>query len=125
MAQSFVFVSSFDREAARRAVLGSPREIDLVVISPSDVARRTASYAVGGRWVFTVAEPLLASWVPAESGADVLARLAQAMRGLAAYDARATLVVVDGVELLGASAFTLGGAALMRSADDLERAALA
>jgi hypothetical protein len=52
----------------------------------------------------------------------VLARLAQAMRGLAAYDARAPLVVLDGLDVLGASAFTLDEAGLMRSADDLERA---
>ena len=81
-----------------------------------------AGYAVGGRWVFTVEEPLLASRAFAESGSDVLARLAQAMRGLAAYDARAPLVVLDGLDVLGASAFTLDEAGLMRSADDLERA---
>jgi hypothetical protein len=47
---------------------------------------------------------------------------ALAMRGLAAYDARAVLVVLDGLDVLGASAFTLDEAGLMRSADDLERA---
>ena len=124
MARSFLFVSSFNPEAARRAVLASPLELDLVVISPSAVARETAGYAVGGRWVFTVAEPLFAARAFAESGADVLARLAQAMRGLAAYDARAPLVVLDGLDVLGASAFTLDEAGLMRSADDLEGALL-
>jgi len=122
MARSFLFVSSFNPEAARRAVLASPLEMDVAVISPSDAARETAAYAVGGRWVFTVAEPLLAVRAFAESGSDVLARLVQAMRGLAAYDARAPLVVLDGLDVLGASAFMLDDAGLMRSADDLERA---
>jgi hypothetical protein len=44
------------------------------------------------------------------------------MRGLAAYDARAPLVVLDGLDVLGESTFTLEEAGLMRSADDLERA---
>jgi hypothetical protein len=122
MARSFLFVSSFDPEAARRAVLASPLERDIAVISPSEAARETAGYAVGGRWVFTLVEPLLAAHAFAESGSDVLARLAQAMRGLAAYDARAPLVVLDGLDVLGASVFTLDEAGLMRSADDLGRA---
>ena len=121
MARSFLFVSSFNPEAARRAVLASPPEVDLALIGPSDAARATAGYAAGGRWVFTVEEPLLAARASAESGSDVLARLAQAMRGLAAYDARAPLVVLDGLDVLGANAFTLDEAGLMRSADDLER----
>ena len=121
MARTFLFVSSFNPEAARRAVLASPLEIDLAVISPSDAARETAGSAVGGRWVFTVEEPLLAARAFAESGSDVLARLAHAMRGIAAYDARAPLVVLDALDVLGASTFTLDEAGLMRSADDLER----
>ena len=122
MARSFLFVSSSNPEAARCAVLGSPVEVDLAVISPSDAACETAGYAVGGRWVFTVEEPLLAARAFAESGSDVLARLAQAMRGLAAYDARAPLLVLDGLDVLGAGAFKLDEAGLLRSADDLERA---
>jgi hypothetical protein len=74
MTRSFLFVSSFNPEAACRAV------------------------------------------------SDVHARLAQAMRGLAAYDARAPLVVLDGLDVLGASAFTLDEPGLLPSADDLERA---
>jgi hypothetical protein len=124
MARSYLFVSSHEPEAARRAVLASAVEIDLAVISPSETARETARYAVGSRWVFTVAEPLLAVRALAERGADMAARLIRALRGLAAYDARAVLVVVDGLDLLGASALTLNGPGLLRSADDLERAAL-
>jgi len=120
--RSFLFVSSFDPDAARRAVLASPLDPDLVVISPSGAARETAGYAVAGRWVFTVVEPLFAARRFAESGFDVVARFAQALRGLPAYEARAPLVVVDGLDVLGASVFTLNQARLMRSADDLERA---
>jgi hypothetical protein len=122
MPRSYLFVDSSEPELARRAVQASEREIDLTVISPSDVARETADYAVGGRWVFTVREPLLAARVPAESGRDVLERFVQALRGLAAYDAHAVLVVIEGLDLLGAETFTLDGAGLMRSADDLGRA---
>ena len=118
MSRLFILVSSFKPEAARRAVLASRLEIDVAVISPSEEARETAAYAVDGRWVFTVEEPLLASLALAESGADVLARLAQAMRGLDAYDARASLVVLD---VLGADVFTLDEEGLLRFADALDR----
>jgi hypothetical protein len=121
MERSFLVVSSFSPQAAREAVLASQLTVDLAVISPSDRARETAAYAVGGRWVLTLEEPLLAGRTFAESGADVLARFASAMRGLAAYDARAPLVVLDGLDVLGAGAFALDEAGLMRGADDLER----
>jgi hypothetical protein len=121
MARTFLFVSSFNPEAARRAVIESPLEIDLGVISPSEAARETLGYATGGRWVFTVEEPLLSPRAVAESGADVLARFARAMRGLAAYEAQAPLAVLDGLDLLGAAAFSLDETGLMRCADDLER----
>jgi len=121
MPRLFVMVSSLKPETARRAVLASPLEIDVAVISPSEEARKTAAYALGGRWVFTVEEPLLASRSFAESGADVLARLAQAMRGLDAYDARASLVVLDGLDILGADVFTLDEEGLLRWSDDLDR----
>jgi hypothetical protein len=116
----FLFVSSSNPDDARRAALESPLELDLAVISPSEAARETAGYAVGGRWLFTAEEPLLAARALAESGSDVLARLAQAMRGLSAYEAAAPLVVLDGLDVLGAGAFTLDETGLGRFADDLE-----
>lgn len=121
VARSFLFVPSFAPEAARLAVLVSPVEPDLVVISPSDAARETARYAIGDRWIFTIVEPLFAGQGFAETGADVVARFAEALRGLPAFEARAPLVVLDGLDVLGASVFTLNTARLMRSADDLER----
>jgi hypothetical protein len=122
VARSFLFVSSFAPEAARLGVLASPVEPDLVVISPSDAARETARYAIGDRWVFTIVEPLFAGQGFAENGADVVARFAEALRALPAFEARAPLVVLDGLDVLGSSVFTLNTARLMRSADDLERA---
>jgi broad specificity phosphatase PhoE len=121
MPDSVVFVSSFAPEAARKAVLNSGLHIDLVVISPSARARETAVFAVGGRWVFMLEEPLLASRAAAEDGDDVLGRLAQAIRTIDAHDARAILVVVDGLDLIGATAFTVDEAGLVRAAEDLER----
>jgi broad specificity phosphatase PhoE len=121
MARSILFVSSFAPEAARQALLASGLEIDVAVISPSDRARETAGFAMGDRWVATLEEPLLASRAFAESGADVLARLAKAMRGIVAHDAQALLVVVDGLDVLGAAAFALDEAGALRAADDLER----
>ena len=120
MARSVLFVSSFAPAAAREAVLNSGLDVDLAVISPSARARETAGFAVGGRWVFILEEPLLASRAFAESGQDVLGRLAQALRVIDAHDARALLVVVDGLDIVGSSAFTLDEAGLTRAAADLE-----
>jgi hypothetical protein len=120
--RTFIFVSTSDRNAAARAVANAPGQPDLCVISPSAAARQTAAFAVGGRWVFTVEEPLLAARVPAETGDDVLARLAQALRGIRAYDARLPLIVCDGLDILGATAFVLDEGGLTRLADDFERA---
>ena len=121
MARSILFVSSFSPEAARQAVLNSGLDVELAVISPSARARETAGFAVGGHWVFMLEEPLLASRAFAESGEDVLSRLAQAIRAIDARDARALLVVVDGLDILGATAFSLDEEGLIQAAQDLER----
>jgi hypothetical protein len=52
---------------------------------------------------------------------DVIGRLAQALRGLQAFDAQAPLVVLDGLDLLGAGAFVLDEEGVTRCAEDLER----
>jgi broad specificity phosphatase PhoE len=121
MSRSVLFVSSFAPEAARQAVLNSGLDVDLAVISPSVQARETAGFALGGRWVFTLDEPLLASRASAESGEDVLSRLAQGLRSIDARDAKALLVVVDGLDILGAAAFSLDEAGVIGAAEDLER----
>jgi hypothetical protein len=121
MPRTFLFVSSLKPREARQAVLASIRDFDLAVVSPSDRAHETAGYAVGGRWIATIEEPLFASRAFAESGADVLARIAQAMRGLAASTGRTPLVVLDGLDVLGAASFILDEEGLVRCADDLDR----
>jgi hypothetical protein len=52
----------------------------------------------------------------------VAARLARALHGVRAYDARSPLIVCDRLDVLGATTFVLDEAGLMRLADDLERA---
>jgi len=121
MPRSYLFVSSAKPRDARRAVVASLSEPDLAVVSPSDDAYETAGYAVGGRWIATREEPLLAGRSFAESGADVLARFARVIRGLIAYEARSLLVVIDGLDLLGATAFKLAEDGLLSWANDLER----
>ncbi|PWU19420.1 MAG: hypothetical protein C5B48_13600 [Candidatus Rokuibacteriota bacterium] len=53
---------------------------DLCIVGPSAAAHEAAAVASGGHWVFTVVEPLLA----ARDRADVLGRLARALRAGAA-----------------------------------------
>jgi hypothetical protein len=122
MSRTFVFASALEPRAAARAVAAAPAPPDLCVISPSASARDTTAFALDGRWVFTVEEPLLAARLPAESSADVVARLARALHGVRAYDARSPLIVCDRLDVLGATTFVLDEAGLMRLADDLERA---
>jgi hypothetical protein len=122
MSRTFLLVSATEPEAAAELVASTPAPPDLCVVGPSAAARKTAAYALGGRSVFTVEDPLLAARVPAESGADVPARLAQSIRDILAYAARSPLVVCDRLDVLGASGFALDEDGLMRLADDLERA---
>jgi hypothetical protein len=121
MNRTFLLASALKPHAAARAAADAPDQIDLVVTSPSSVAREAAAIAVGGRWVFTIDEPLLAPRAPGESGADVLARLARALRLVTAFDAKAPLIVCDGLDVLGAGVFTLDERGAMRTADDLEQ----
>jgi hypothetical protein len=121
MTRTFLLASALQPQAAARAAADAPEPIDLIVTSPSALAREASAIAAGGRWVFTVDEPLLARRAPGESGGDVLARLGQALRILQAIDARAPLVVCDGLDILGASAFALDEEAVARYADTLER----
>jgi hypothetical protein len=71
--------------------------------------------------VSSVEEPLLAARAPAESGADVLGRIARALRGMRAFDAEAPLIVLETLDVLGAGVFLLDEEGLLRAADVLER----
>jgi broad specificity phosphatase PhoE len=116
----FLLASARAAESAARIAAEAPEPIDLVVVSPTELARESVPVAVGDRWVFTIEEPLLAPRVPGESGDDVIARVAQALRGVRAYDAGAPLVIFDSLVILGASVFVLDEHALARTADRLE-----
>ncbi len=119
--RTFILASALKPEAAARAVGESPQPIDLVVVSPTALAREAAGFAVGGRWVDTVEEHLLAPRAPHESGNDVVARLACVLRSLGAFKAEAPLVVCDGLDILGSGVFALDEEGAVRLADDLER----
>jgi hypothetical protein len=93
--RTFVFVSAHEPLAAAQAVWSSPVPIDLVVAGPSDAARRTATFAVAGRAVRLVSEPLLAARRASESDIALAAREADALLALYALDTHAALVVWD------------------------------
>ena len=54
MRRSFVIASALKPQTAARVAAQSPKPIDLLVVSPTPLARKAAAIAVGGRWVFTV-----------------------------------------------------------------------
>jgi broad specificity phosphatase PhoE len=122
MGRSFIFASALEPEATARAVAASPQPPDLIVTSPSRLARGTAARATDGRWVFTVEEPLLAARRSGESGDSVLSRVTQGLRDVLVYDAGVTLIVVDGLDILGPAAFVLDETGVTRLDDDLDRA---
>jgi broad specificity phosphatase PhoE len=122
MGRSFIFASALEPRAAARAVAASPQPPDLIVTSPSQLARETAARATDGHWVFTVEEPLLAARRSGESSDNLLSRVTQGLRDLLVYDAGVTLIVVDGLDILGAATFVLGETEVTRLADDLDRA---
>jgi hypothetical protein len=118
---SYLFVSALQPTISTRVAGAAPEPIDLCVTSPSTTARETAARAVNGRWVFTVDEPLLASRERHESVSDVMARYAQALRVIAAYDTRAALVVCDELDMLGPAVVTLDDQGILQAADAIER----
>jgi broad specificity phosphatase PhoE len=122
MSRTFILASAAAPAAAARAVATAPAVPDLCVVSPSSSARQTAVFAVRGRWIYTVEEPLLATRGDGEGGEDVLARLAQALRVVLAYDANLPLIVCDRMNILGATAVMFDEEGLSRLADDLDRA---
>ena len=121
MSRMFILVSASSPEAAAQAVADAPQPPDLCLTSPSKEARDTVAFAFQGRWVFTLEEPLLAERSEHEDGGDVLARLAVALRSIAAYDANLPFVVCDRLDVLGATAFQIDELGLSQLADDLDR----
>jgi hypothetical protein len=119
--RTFIFAPAGDPGEAVRRIAEAGVLPDLVIVASSPVARDQAAAAVGGRYVPTVEEPLLAGVLDG-SGEDALAQLAQALRAVQAYRARRPLVLWERVDVLGASSFVLDEDELGRLADDLERA---
>lgn len=117
----FVLASAVRPEDARRTAAELPEPIDLVVTSPTELAQQAAASAAGNRWVFTLEEPLLAPRASGESGGDVLARFAQALRGVCARESRVSLVMCDTLDLLGGSTFVFDEKGLMHVADALDQ----
>lgn len=117
----FLLASALRPEEARGSAGELQDPIDLVVTSPTERARQAAASVVGDRWVFTLEEPLLAPRVSGESGGDVLARFAQALRGVRASRSSVSLVMCDTLELLGGSLFVLDERGLMHVADSLDQ----
>jgi hypothetical protein len=117
----FILASAVAPEEARRTVAELPTPIDLVVTSPTELAHQAASRAVGNRWVFTLEEPLLAPRASGESGGDVLARFAHALRSVRACESTVSLVMCDTLDLLGGSTFVLDEKGLMHVADSLDQ----
>ena len=93
--RTFVFVSAHEPLAAAQAVWSAPTPIDLCVAGPSGAARDTAVFAVSGRPVRMVSEPLLAPRGAGESEMAAAAREADALLALYALDTWAALVVWD------------------------------
>jgi hypothetical protein len=122
MNRAFVFVATTEPETAAQAVAAAPAPPDVCVVSPSAAARRTAAYALSGRWVPMFDDPLLEAPVAGESEDDVRARMVEALRDIDAYSARAAvLVVCDRLDFLAPGAFIVDEGELVRLADDLER----
>jgi hypothetical protein len=121
MSRTFIFAQLSDPAGAARAIAESESFPDLILVAPSPSAHEQAAAAVGGRYVTTVEEPLLAR-VPTDGGQDALTQLAQALRAVQAYTARTPLVLWERVGIFGADTFVLDEDGLGRLADDLERA---
>jgi hypothetical protein len=120
----FLLASALRPEEARRSAAELADPIDLVVTSPTERARQAVASTVGDRWVFTLEEPLLTPRVSGESAGDVLARFAQALRGVRAHKSSVSLVMCDTLDLLGGSLFVLDEKGLMHVADALDQVPL-
>lgn len=90
-----MFVSALEPLAAAQAVWSAPTPIDLCVAGPSQAAQDTATFAVAGRAIRMVAEPLLAARRAGESEIALAAREADALMALYGLETRAALVVWD------------------------------
>jgi hypothetical protein len=119
MSRTFIFAQLDDPAGAARTIADSGSFPDLILVAPSPSAHEQAAAAVGGRYVTTVDEPLLAR-VRSGDGEDALTQLAQALRAVRAYSARTPLVLWEDVDVFGVGSFVVDEDGLGRLADDLE-----
>jgi hypothetical protein len=120
---SYLFASAaepLDTAAAVRGWEDGPP--DLCVISPSYAAEETAIFVSANHFVQIVEEPLLAGRGSTESADDFVARFAEALRTVLAYDGRAVLVVCDELPDEWAVPFVGSSHDVEARADLLERA---
>src|SRR5262249_45823228 len=117
----FVFVSALEPLAAAEAVWSAPTPIDLCVAAPSRVARETAAFAVAGRPISTVFEPLLETPRLNGSVGAHAARAADALLALYALDTRTALVVWDDPEVERSLPPTVDEAWLLEHAERIDR----
>ncbi len=93
--RTFIFVGADEALAAAQAVWSARTPVDLCVAGPSQAARDTAAFAVAGRPVNILLEPLLSAAPADERTAETAAREADALLALYALDTRCALVVWD------------------------------
>jgi hypothetical protein len=121
MERMFLLTSALEPRAAARVAAEFPHAIDLVSgarLRSRGRRRRSPSAGAG----FSPSRSHCSRRVCRERAAsDVLGRLAEALRGLQAFEAKAPLVVLDGLDVFGAGVFVLDEEGVMRCADDLER----
>jgi hypothetical protein len=121
--RTYLLVSSDSPVEVQATVLRAPRAPDLCVRSPSPDAQRAAEAAFGGGYVRTIVEPLLTRRGDGESLGDFMARCAEALRTLYAFDTRTALVVFDELPAALGGALELEEHQLLEIADELDRAA--
>ena len=118
--RTYLFVSAAEPLAAAEAAWSAPAPIDLCVTGPSKHAHDAARFACAGRPIQMIEEPLLATRFPDESGVDMTARRADALRALYALDTRSALVVWDEVAPPERGPLLVDEAGLVDTADFIE-----
>src|SRR4029453_13535642 len=77
MGRTFLLASALKPQTAARAAAEAAYPPDVVVRSPSALAREAAAIAVGGRWVFTIDEPSPKSLWPRDEIVDLARSIAR------------------------------------------------
>lgn len=119
-ARTFLFVPANEPLAAAQAVWSAPTPIDLCVSGPSRAALDAAAFAVAGKGVPVVCEPLLGRPPYAESSREAAVREANALLALYALDTHSALVVWDALRFARPPAMTIDESWLLETAEWLD-----